>query len=368
MAITFTQEPTGIYPAYNDSYITFSNVQVGVTTRYARITAEPFDNYFTIYPDTNGIFTFNLKEIVKANFDGFEDSTFIPPSAQYEIKDDRILDLDVNIWLDNGSTITVEDKTYTFSKSVKQIDETIFENNCQLLHKSTNGIDYNLTYFEGYEFQFELLKVSGNTDIKIVNLNSTNEEVIITGNTDSNTMRLWVDKGTSNWTTLNVIALTDNVNRLEIYEDDVFKTNLNLKKVPSKCGVYLKWFNPQGGYSYWLFDEYYRETLKGKAIGEITRNSFLNVDESPKSFSYNQGKEITKTLRLKSTMNNDEINYVKEILTSPSVQLYTSQTPFQTGEWITVNVSGTVNTNNRRINGNDITLTVELPVQYNITY
>jgi hypothetical protein len=34
-------------------------------------------------------------------------------------------------------------------------------------------------------------------------------------------------------------------------------------------GIYLKWFNANGGYSYWLFDKFYSDTTSTKTIDEI---------------------------------------------------------------------------------------------------
>lgn len=368
MAINILKEPHQLYPAYNDSYIKFNGTVSGLPANKAEITIPQFTSPFIIYPDTIGNFQFNLKEIIKTLFGGggFEDSTFIP-SGFHNIRTDKLIDLDVNISLQSDAGVFNQYKNYEFLKAVKQVGEKVYDNNLQILSKSNNGIDYSLTYFEGFEFQYELLKVDEDSTIKVKNLNS-GDDVSFAGFESSNTLRLWIDKVNSNLTTTNILPLSDTINKLEIFENDVFKTNLRLRKKPAECGVYLKWFNNQGGFNYWLFDKFYQDSTKSKSIGEITRNSFLNLDETPKSFSYSQGKETSKTMKLKSTLKDDEIYYVKDILSSPSVQLYTSQTPFEKGEWITVNVGGTINESTKRTNGNEITVTIDLPVQYNITY
>jgi len=83
MAITFTKEPEGIYPAYNDSFIEFSSDLAD--DNKAEITLYPVDIFtrvFVIYPDTDGKYLFNLKEAVKVifNANGFSDSNFFVDS------------------------------------------------------------------------------------------------------------------------------------------------------------------------------------------------------------------------------------------------------------------------------------------------
>jgi hypothetical protein len=37
----------------------------------------------------------------------------------------------------------------------------------------------------------------------------------------------------------------------------------------SNCGIYLKWFNANGGYSYWLFDKFYSDTTSTKPLMKL---------------------------------------------------------------------------------------------------
>ncbi|MBP0904840.1 hypothetical protein ACFSKN_04765 [Mariniflexile gromovii] len=364
MAITFSKEINGIYPAFNDSYINFTSSLSNTIS--AEIEVEPFSFPFKIFPDLDGNYQFNLKELAKVNINqnGFEDTNEIP-IGYFQILNDRIIQLPINITVSSSTESESISKNYEFIKSVKQVGEPLFSNDTQILSKSNNGIDYSLTHFEGFPFFFEIQKVDADEVINIKN-KSTGDDVSFTAST-SGTSRIWIDKTNENTTSSNLLPLTDTVNKLTIYNNGAFKTNLILKKVPSKCGVYLKWFNNDGGYNFYLFDEYYKETIKSKSIGEVTRNEFKNVNETPNSFSYSIGKEVTKDLRLKANVSNDEIFYIKDMLASPSIQLYTSQTPFVTGQWITVNVEGTIDEKTKK-NINEVIINIELPIQYTMTY
>ena len=64
MAINITKQPSGIYPAYNDSFIEFNSSLSGADR--AEITAFPsalFTKTFTVFPDLDGVFIFNLKTL-----------------------------------------------------------------------------------------------------------------------------------------------------------------------------------------------------------------------------------------------------------------------------------------------------------------
>lgn len=79
MAIEITKQPSGIYPVYNDSFVEFESDITGGNK--AEITAYPsatFPRPFTVFPDFEGKYIFNMKEIVKIilNQGGFKDSNF----------------------------------------------------------------------------------------------------------------------------------------------------------------------------------------------------------------------------------------------------------------------------------------------------
>jgi hypothetical protein len=65
----------------------------------------------------------------------------------------------------------------------------------------------------------------------------------------------------------------------------------------SNCGIYLKWFNANGGYSYWLFDKFYSDTTSTKTIDEIVGkyDNLKNVN----SFSTITGKKLMQPIKYK---------------------------------------------------------------------
>lgn len=361
MAITLTKEPTGLYPAYNDSYLEFTSNLAG--DYKAEITVAGVTGTFTIYP-VDGVYLFNLKNIVASIINGgtFRDQDTTYPLTWMEVYNYGNAALAVTIKDFNTSTNGSVVKNYTFIRGVKQVGEQIHTNPYQLMHPSDNGVDYQLTYFEGYPFSFEIAQVTTADSFVIRNLNSTQEITpVVLGSTD--TWRVYIDKEATNWTSTSYLPLTDTKNRLELEFNSVVETNLTIKKVFAPCGVYVKWLNADGGYSYWLFDEFFRESFKGKDISFVNVPSFNNVDTAVNT-TQSTGKIGTKQLRVKSkAVEEYEMRHLESLMTSPSVQLWSSNIPASgvaDGYWVDVTISGDISRSTKKAL-NEVALTINLP-------
>lgn len=363
MAITITKEPSGIYPAYNDSFIQFNSSLAN--NQKAEITVLPvslFPNSFTVFPDSQGNYLFNLKEIVKTalNQGGFKDSNFFD-NAYFKSISGLYLLQSVIIEVFNETTSETLSKTYEFFKSVKQIDESVFSNPFQLLNHSKNGVDYYLTYFEGFPFHFDIKRIvySSLKKIKIKNLNNEAETPEITPDF-TGSFRFNIDRSDSeNWTSIGLLSLFEGLNRLEIYEDGQFRTNVFLKKKKPCSGVYLKWWNSEGGFSHWLFDEYTTEQIKAKDVDLINSNDFGNVGEFDSGFK-SIGKNASRTLKLKTKCDEKESEELRSLFYAPLVQFYTSKKPNKKGDFIDVRIEETFEFKNKKGN-QEFILTINLP-------
>ncbi|MFI8379624.1 hypothetical protein [Leeuwenhoekiella sp. NPDC079379] len=358
MAITILNQPQPINPTYNDTYISFSSDLVG--NNQAKIKIQGFE--FSIIPNLQGVYHFNLKEIVKGLFESsFQDGDFLP-SIGYKISDltlFKTFDFEVSVYNDEGDEENIQVE-YSFNKSVKQFGEDVFQNDVQLLNHTLNGYDYNLTYFEGYPFDITVQNLndnSGDLTFKNKNSNQVSEAISI----DNGTTRIYLDKGVDNWSITGFLNIPDLLNKLELYVDDSFKVNLNLKKVTSKCGVYLKWFNKDGSYSYRLFDEFFKDETSANSLDEVGVNSFQNINSNSTGNLKILGKEGARELQLKTRVNQTEVYQIKDIITSPQVQMYSSNKPFTGGKWLNVTVSTRgINISNKKAS-NEVAITVVLP-------
>ena len=361
MAITITKEPEGVYPAYNDSYIEFTSDLAN--NIYAEITAFPsgtFPNVFIIYPDADGVYIMNLKEIVKVvlNENGFEDSNYFT-DAYWKSISGILLEQEIEIEVFSAITSEDDDYTYDFFKAVKQIGESIFDNEFQLLTFSRDGVNHSMSYFEGFPFHFDILQVTAVNEITIKSLN-TGVETQVMIPTTSESFRINVDKGEgNNWTSDNILPLIEGLNRLEIYEDGVFRSNLNLYKRKKCSGVYLKWFNRNGGFSHFLFDEYYIDQTNSSEMGKILNNEFNNISDATGIFK-STGKEASGRLVIKAKYQSEDYENLKDIFRSPLVQMFTANEANVSGTFIDVSVEGNIAFSNKRLK-NNITMVVELP-------
>ena len=361
MAITITKEPDGIYPAYNDSFIEFTSDLAD--NNKAEIIVYPtliFSKVFVIYPDPDGVYLFNLKEAVKVIFNenGFKDSNFFTDAYSKSISG-LFLSQDIKITVLNDSTSEYIDKTYEFFKAVKQIGEVETINSSKLLSYSKDGINHSMTYFEGFPFNFDILKVTSGSDIIVKSLNTGNEtDPMIPTTSDS--FRINIDRGNNNnWTFDNILPLTVGLNRLEIYEDAVFKTNLLLTKKKICSGVYMKWFNRNGGFSHFLFNNFFIESVKGKDLGTVLNNELKNIYDITGNFK-SIGKDTSRTFIIKTNYNSDEYEILKDIFISPLVQIYTSFEAYKEGRFIDVFIEGNISFSNKKGN-NELIIKTELP-------
>jgi len=358
MAIQITKQPSidKINPAYNNSYISFNST---ITNDFKAEIIIDGTQLFTIYPDLEGNYLFNLKQIIKGKYEGFKDVNTNDDGTNGRNIDGILESLRVSITVFSNETVDSIELFYDFSRGVKQIGEEIYENNLQILSSSNNGVDYNLTYFEGYPFTVDILKVADDVTLQVRNNNTSTVSAPIFSIKDSS-FRFYIDKATSNWTNNNYLGLTDTVNKLEILQDGNIKTNLSLFKVQPKCGVYLKWFNNEGGFNYWLFDEYYKSSTDTSTLSTIGRNTFNNVSEGLEAPTRLIGKEGFKTLTLKSRVTANEEAVIESLFTSPLLQMYSATEPFQSGQWIDVTTNSKLETNNKPLK-NKISVTIELP-------
>lgn len=369
MAITISKQPSGIYPAYNDSYIQFSSDLAG--NNRAEITLTPsglFPHSFLVYPDLDGVYTFNLREAVQIilNENGFNDPAPSAPSGWAESFPYGYVNIatgqtnDITIEVFNNSTSESVTPSYEFIRGIKQLGEEVFVNEAQLLNYSTNGVDYNLTYWEGYPFTFELQRLTTADSVVFNNLNSGDSSTAVLA-ASTGSFRAWVDKGSSNWTTGGFLPLSDTINRIEVEVNSTFKTNVRIKKVSERGGVYLKWFNNDGGYSYWLFDEYRREEIRSSDVGLAATNKFLNVGDANRvARSRTLGRSAVKQIRVKTVVDENEAKLLESLFYSPSVQMYSSNTPYVAGEWVDVSISSNfVFANKRRLNEVSVTIVTD---------
>jgi len=365
MAISFSQEIKGVYPAYNDSFVTLGSDKEGVyklgVVTYPSVL---FEKEFEVFSFNGEDFLFNLKEIVKVVFSkyGF-DSVDLGEGVFFGSFEGAYLlqKLDFKIYYEGG--VESISKEFEFYKGVKQIGDFISENEQRILSFSEDGVSNNVTYFEGFPFSFSVLKVDEGSVLSIKNKNTTGRtpdiEIV-----ETKSFKCVVDDGLNNWTNKSILPLITGLNKLELSINNSFKSNINITKKVKDSGVYLRWFNGEGEYSYFLFNEYYKNVSKSNGLGRVYDTDFKNIGDSIGN-SRSKGKETFKSKKVKANFNADEYGVLESLLASPLIQMYTSEKAFVKGRFIDVDIDGTLNYSNKR-GKNEINLTIELTDSINI--
>jgi len=91
-------------------------------------------------------------------------------------------------------------------------------------------------------------------------------------------------------------------------------------EIIDQCGMYVKWINRNGGWSYWLFNEKNRQTQTTKSLGTIIQNSgVLSYDGDEVSIGYTSEDKLQLTSQ---DLELWELDHIIDLATSPSVYLY----------------------------------------------
>ena len=188
--------------AYNDNYYTFSAIESD-SGDYAIITYEDLE--YTLYPDVNGLFTFNTYEFSRELFN-YKD-TFTYQTSSIDHNQFRFIEFNIEVYL-------LDETTETQALNVVFYNGVVQRWNTPNVLEYTNPITKPI-YFEGYPFDYSVV---------------TEDYVFRTLPTD--------------------------LNVLNVVESECE-------------GVYLKYHNGKSGYEYYLFNKYAKGTYKTSSYGSI---------------------------------------------------------------------------------------------------
>ena len=370
MAIIFLKEPSNLAPAYNDTFLHFKTTN-SISDHRAELEIGGYT--FTIYPDLQREYLFNLKSVVSAliNIEKFRDTDHyindgIPENDWW--RSDNNLHKDVivkfTVWGNDSfygeNSFYKESKTYGFTKAVRQYGDKQYPNKTQLMLPSKDGLNYHLTYFEGFPCDITFQTIATNEVIYFLN-NRTQQQSPDYVGFSNNPHRFTFDNGMSNVHLRGDLDLPDMVNDLGIYASGVKKTSLNVKKVAARCGTHLKWFNADGSYSYWLFNQFYKQDYAGETLEVIGNNYFENIYNNNRGTIAITGKNGEQSLKLTTLADEHEKEHLVSLVTSPMVQMWSAQEPFSDGEWIDVIVTSKGFEYASKRDYNRINVTIQLP-------
>lgn len=128
-------------------------------------------------------------------------------------------------------------------------------------------------------------------------------------------------------------------------------------------GIYLKWKNEQGGYSYWLFSNIFREQKKVRNLGTLVNHWTQRGYGGSNLITI--GKESNNEMRIFSKIPNQYMKEVSSILESTEIYWYTDDA-VECGKytdnvcgWVRVSLENTtIPVSNTKYNCQEINLTI----------
>jgi hypothetical protein len=320
----------------------------------------------TIYPDVNGVFYFNFKEYVQAlaNQNNYRDTlvTNLPSQLTYTAENNYFLQALISIEDTNGdfTTTTVSRRVLAGALNLQNLQRDSVSTGqsfvCLPIVPKTNNT-YFAKYWEGYPFDISLF-------VQEVEPSLTNESLPITPLeflVPSPHMRLYFSDGRTDSTIEDVFSLIEGENNLLFN----WGSRLDLVKVQNPCeGVYLKWWY-NGGYVYWLFEQFFEQAQITSNIGEIESEP-TNLEQS-----FGSETQIGKNAFERINLNSDylterESNLLSTLFLSPKVYYFTGTPNARNfvNSWIEVKVEGATNTlRNWKKQPNIFEFSITLPSQ-----
>jgi len=368
MAIVFLKEldETKIKLAYNNNIVRFYT-NSGIAPINATI--EIGVNIVTLFPDPNGIFYYNFKDLITTilNTDNFTDDleANLSTSFVYDWTDKISLTDDVLITINlSNDTTETDTRSITWLSGYVQLqswkqnypNDDLLVDGIDLLQKKNGDsyYDFYLNYWHGYPF--DLTIYSNENEISVENKVDLSNETF----TFDKISRFVFSDGRTDISIDNTITLQEGAN--DLYFNEEF--NLRLNKLTDFCtdGIYIKWINSLGGWNYWLFSKGQTQT-KTKENGSLN-NDFENLEDTISPLvSLGKTSETQIKVQQKRIIEQDKM-LLTDLLDSAKVYLFTG-TPFSQNtfnDWIEVNLTnGTFTIENPKSKMYQFNFNLELP-------
>lgn len=344
--IIFTKKPPEqeVLYAYNNNIIEFTSNVAGQAL-HAEITIGGYE--FVLFPDYYGRFRLNLKNHIPVliNQNNFTDAV---PSGSNPLTavvvnatEGTYLQVVMAIKIHLKTPIAYTDEgsiTLPFIKGVAQLPyKNAMQNqpggSLYLLSPASPAEPYNLTVVDGYPIDMSLLKLGNSTTVHILN-ESTEAEYSFTINNSAAVRRIYLFNGTN--ALFNMMPFNYGINNL-IITSGSSEARVQIYREKERCGVYIKWFNQQGGWSYHLFDAMHSVDRAFSSKGTL-ENNFLDVRETV-SPQLNVGTTSKDTLTVKAeNLSAQDKVLIDSLLESPKIYLFTGETnkPLKQTDWLEI--------------------------------
>ena len=343
MAIVFTQDISEVNTlmAFNNNVIKYTTDETVLTVLNSEITIG--SETIILYPNPSNEFYFNFKDYIAkyTNNTKFVDSVNPVLNASdiesftYESRD--FLQTTISIQINFTDTTSESDtREVFFLNGVEQL-QNYQRNETQStgqfvflspLTPQTNN-NYYVKYWEGFPFDVSILRRTETRQFSVRN-NTNLLSTVFTAR--GQITRLFFSDGNTDETIddflpiavgRNVLQMSNNNYDVEdptpIYENVFLTVD---KQTECNEGVYVKWYNNYGGYSYWKFSKFFTQNINVRSLGELNTDfdNLENTYGTSAEIGFNANDRLTVSTDLLSV---EEQSLLQSLFTSPKVYLFT---------------------------------------------
>jgi len=363
MAIQFTKDilEDKVLKAYNNNIVRFHSDNA-LVPKTAQIAGMGID--ITLYPNPSGEFYFNFKDYVSSliNTKNFIDDTNYVNLNEIDI-DHYVYDVSNGTYLTGIFTIAItlsDDSIETvnrnlhFISAVEQLDNR-FEFDSTKLNVLSPLTD-NIKRWVGYPFEVSFLvgmDIPDDTDIEFTGDDASPSSFTI----PSRVFSLYFSDGFHEFATTYIrgftFGLPSTLSRLNVIEN-------------CSDGIYLKFLNKKGRYSYWMFNEN-KNNIIPKSIGQVNNN--INDISDTISQMINIGYVSLKSKLIYDDISKDDMVLVQDIFESPKLYLFigTPNTVSTYKDWIEVIIKEKSISISDKYNHINVQIEIDLPTRDTIT-
>lgn len=328
MAILITEQPSGnVLNAYNNLVLEFHS-DSAVPSLRALVTIGSYTIELTPHL---GKFHVNLMQLVGILFNqnAFKDSVELPVGAGYVFPDATLYmetDVDIDLKLNNDTNETAS-LYMKFLKSVEQIVQPsvnkAVQEKIKLLLPYTSQVAYAAMFDS---VPFDVCLYSNAT--RAITVRHKRTLASTTLNLTKGVNRVFLSNGIDTTGFQDLVPLGYGTNELEFIVDAQIYLTLLLERFDLECGTYLKWFNQDGGWSYWKFGPVEEDTQSIKK-GVVLQNNASNISNATSNYTV-ASKSVEVKRELKSGMlNDDRARLVNTVVRSPKIYVFNNN-PYET--------------------------------------
>lgn len=111
-------------------------------------------------------------------------------------------------------------------------------------------------------------------------------------------------------------------------------------RIVEECGIFLRWRNTYGGWSYWLFSQDYTEDIKTKSLGSTLIGRTYAGQKNNSFYTFGTTSKKTWTLTSEVPVLDYEFEEIKSLFVSPEIYIWKGKevADIQPQHWERVNV------------------------------